>query len=136
MFDVNSFDIEKFDSILARGLSTGLGEQSGQMCIEAAICATLGLPHGDKPTCVTRSVREFKIALNDKRWSNPQARAEGLRDLGLEQLGSLGVVDDKKFISKLAEKTIRVLIPKLFRQVFKDNKVCLAAALVCEEQGT
>src|SRR6266480_87978 len=102
MFDVNSFDVEKFDSILTRGLSAGLGEQSGQMCIEAAICATLGLPHGDKPTCVAKSVRDFKIALNDKRWSSAKARAEGLRDLGLAQLGSLGVVDDKQFTSKLA----------------------------------
>ena len=43
MFDVKSFDVAKFDSILARGLSNGLGKRGGQVCIEAAICETLGL---------------------------------------------------------------------------------------------
>src|SRR5579864_104106 len=128
MFDINTFDVKKFDAILARGLSSGIGSPNGQMCIEAAICSTLGLPHEDDPRCVAKAVRRFKIALNDKTWSSPQARAKGLRDLGLAQLGSLGVVSDQKFVALLSKKIIQTLIPKVFRTVFPKNQACLDAA--------
>jgi hypothetical protein len=136
MFKLEDFSVEKFDSILAKGLSHGLGNPGSQVCIEAATCQTLGLPQGDDPGCVSAAVRYFKIKLNDSRWSSPEARAKGLRDLGLAQLGSKGVVNDYEFAKLLAEKTIRVLIPKIFRSVFVDNETCLAAALRCEEEGT
>src|SRR5438445_6949372 len=119
MFEISKFDVTKFDSILARGLSTGLGKAGGQVCIEAAICETLGLEHGDDPQCVAESVRAYKIRLNDSNWSSPKARAIGLRDLGLAQLGSKGAVKDSDFTSLMAEQTIRVIIPKLFREVLK-----------------
>jgi len=135
-FDPLTFDVPKFDGILARGLSKGVGNRAGSMCIEAAICVVLDLPHGDDPGCVAPSVRSFKIALNDKNWSTPEARAAGLRDLGLAQLGSLGVVDNAQFPKLLAEKVIRVLIPDLYRKIFKDNPTLLAAALRCEQEGT
>jgi hypothetical protein len=135
-FDVSKFDVSKFDSILARGLSNGLGKQGGQVCIEAAICETLGLSHGDDPKCVAESVRAYKIRLNDAAWSSPKARANGLRDLGIAQLGSKGVIDDLKFSQAIAEKTIRVIIPKLFREVFPMDENCLGAALRCEVEGT
>jgi hypothetical protein len=135
-FDVKTFDVHKFDKILSRGLSSGLGSRDGSMCIEAAICCVLDLPHGDDPKCVAESVRQFKISLNDKNWSSPEARASGLRNLGLAQLGSLGVVSDVNFVSRLAEKLTRVLIPKLFRQVFPGNAKLLALAAACESQGT
>jgi len=88
------FDVEKYDTILARGLSHGLGEAGGQVCIEAAICEVLGLGHSDDPKCVSAAVRRFKISLNDSNWSSPEARAKGLRELGIAQLGSLGIVYD------------------------------------------
>lgn len=135
-FDLKSFDVQKFDSILARGLCHGMGEQGSQVCIEAAICETLGLPHGDTPQCVSEAVRAFKIILNDSPWSSSKARAAGLRDLGIAQLGSKGVVDDVEFSKRLAEKTIRVLIPTLFREMFPNNAECLAAAERCELEGT
>jgi hypothetical protein len=128
--------VAKFDEILARGLSSGMGKRDGQMCIEAAVCAALDLPHGDEPQCVAAAVRTFKIALNDSNWSSTQARAAGMRDLGIAQVGSLGVVDDNVFVQKIAEKTIRVLIPALFREVFPNNEACLAAAKRCEDEGT
>src|SRR6266850_2480719 len=127
MFELNNFDLKKFDSILSRGLCTGVGTQGEQVCIEAAICETLGLPHGDDPGCVSDAVRSFKIALNDSRWSSDAARAKGLRALGIAQLGSKGVVNDVEFSKRLSEKAIRVLIPKLFRQIFT-NQECLDAA--------
>lgn len=132
MFDINTFDVQKFDKILSRGLSQGLGYTGGRVCIEAAICETLGLGLSDDPKCVSAAVRSFKIALNDSNWSSPENRAKGLRNLGLAQLGSLGVVNDKDFVDRLLEKTIRILIPDLFRKVFVDP-VCLEAADRCEK---
>lgn len=78
-FDISAFDVAKYDGILMRGLSYTLGTAGGQVCIEAAICETLGMAHGDEPGCVAKTVREFKIALNDCDWSSPAARAKGLR---------------------------------------------------------
>lgn len=128
--------VPSFDKILERGLSRGLGKPDGQMCIEAAVCAALGLPHGDNPPCVAAAVRAFKIALNDSGWSSSQARANGMRELGIAQVGSKGVVDDVKFATRLAELTIRQLVPKLFREVFSGNETLIAAALRCEKEGT
>ena len=99
-FDISTFNVEEFDCILACGLSKGLGQRDNQVCIEAAICQTLGLPHSDDPGCVADTVRAFKIALNDSKWSSPKARAEGLRDLGLAQLGSKGVVGNVEFATR------------------------------------
>ena len=135
-FDVKSFDIALYDKILERGLSNGLGKRDGQMCIEAAICTALHLDHGDDPKCIAESVRSFKIALNDSQWSSTAARAAGLRDLGIAQLGSLGVVDDREFARIMAEQTTRVLIPQLFRKIFTEYPDCLAAADKCESKGT
>lgn len=126
--------IPKFDAILSRGLCSGVGDRNGQMCIEAAICAVLDLPHGDNPSCVSTAVRNYKIALNDSNWSSPAARADGLRALGIAQIGSISI-NDAEFAKRLAEKTIRVLIPALFREIFTDA-ACLAAADRCEKEGT
>jgi hypothetical protein len=106
------------------------------MCIEAAICTVLDLPHGDDPKCVTQSVRSFKISLNDKKWSSGKARAEGLRDLGLAQLGSLGVVDSVEFSKRLAYKIISVLLPTFVRDAFPKNVKYLEAAKLCEDTGS
>jgi hypothetical protein len=132
-FDPTTFDVGKYDSILQRGLCIGKGSPTGEMCIEAAICYTLGLPHGDDPLCVSEAVRAFKITLNDKQWSSPKARAKGLRDLGLAQLGSKGVVDDIEFVTILSRKIIGILIPDLFRKVFKNNPSLLKTADECEK---
>src|SRR5580692_9706788 len=135
-FDVTSFDVAEFDRILSLGLSSGMGERGSQVCIEAAICQVMNLPHSDDPGCVAAAVRSYKITLNDSPWSSPAARAKGLHDLGLAQLGSKGVVDDREFATRMAEKTIRVLIPKLFRSIFPKDQACLDAALRCEREGT
>ena len=122
-FNPKKFDVAKFDSILARGLCRGMGTRGKQVCIEAAICQTLGLPHGDDPGCVAHSVRHFKICLNDAHWSSPKARAKGLRDLGIAQLGSKDTIDDAMFRKILFEKTVRVLIPALFRNLFPGGQI-------------
>lgn len=124
--------INKYDEILSRGLSKGIGGIDRQMCIEAAICTTLDLPFSDDPLCVTESIRQYKIKMNDSNWSSELARSRGLRDLGLAQLGSLGVISNEDFVNKLMQKTIGTLIPTLFREIFPNNKKCLEAANMCE----
>lgn len=133
-FNVSTFDVKKFDEILSRGLSDGLGNRNGQMCIEAAICTVLDLLHGDDPQCVAKSVRSFKISLNNKKWSSAEARAKGLRDLGLAQLGSLGVVDDKIFVKRLAEEIIGQILPKLFRKLYPKNVKFMELVDICEKE--
>ena len=128
--------IPKIDAILERGLCRGIGARHGVMCIEAALCAALDLPHGDNPECVAKAVRTFEIGLNDAEWSSPIARAKGLRDVGIAQLGSKGVVDNVQFITRLSRKIIRRLIPALFREIFPWNLSCLIAADECERKGT
>ena len=128
--------IRKFDGLLARGLCSGVGSANGQMCIEAAITQALGLPFNDEPECVAESVRRYKIRLNDtSRWISAHTRAEALRGIGIAQIGSKGVVDDKEFVRRLADKTARILIPQLFREVFSKDTRCMAAADRCEEEG-
>src|SRR5690242_21920248 len=80
--------------VVDQGLCGGLGKPiPGMMCVEAAVCFAMGLPHGDNPPCVHPVVRSFKIALNDKNWGSNAARAKGMRKLAVAQLGSADTVD-------------------------------------------
>lgn len=124
------------------GLVKGLGvPEPGKMCIEAAFCFALGLPHGDNPPHVSRALRAFKIRLNDANWSSNAARAKGMRELAIAQVGS-DLIDDRIFTKMLTEETIRKIIPLCFREVTKVMKeekhklAMLAAADKCEKEGT
>ena len=56
----------KVIKMVDKGLTRGQGSPiPGQMCVEAAVCYAMGLPHSDSPPCVGRAVRSFKIDLND-----------------------------------------------------------------------
>lgn len=80
------------------GLVRGLGHpEPGQMCVEAAVCYALGLPHSDDPQCVSETLRTVKIMLNDALWSSNQTRSKGLRRLALAQLGSKDHLDESAF---------------------------------------
>ncbi len=133
-FDVTTFDVKLYDKILKRGLSDGVGDRwaedrwgeegekdnnygpgDGQMCIEAAICAVLGVPQEDDPPCVTASIKSFKINLNDNNWSSARARAKGLYDLGLAQLGSRGVITDVQFNKAFMTEAKKELIPTVLK---------------------
>lgn len=110
----------KVRDTVAAGLSNGMGSpEPGKMCVEAAVCYALGLPHGDDPCCVSPALRALKISLNDKRWSSPAARAEGLKRLALAQLGSAGVLDDQEFRRRVVEMTIRTSVPLALRSAAK-----------------
>lgn len=134
--NIETFDVSKYNDLLGRGLCCGVGAEGGQVCIEAAVSLVLGEGLDDKPTCVASAVRHFAVRLNDSRWSSAQARAKGLRDLGLAQLGSVGFVDDVAFAKRLAELHIRELLPAFLREVVPGTADLEAAAKRCEEEGS
>src|SRR5262245_25758668 len=93
--------------VVDAGLVKGVGvPELGQMCVEAAVCYALGLPHGDEPNCVAPALRALKINLNDREWSSAAARAKGLRRLAVAQLGSAGALDGREFARRCAKLAI------------------------------
>jgi hypothetical protein len=123
------------------GLSHGKGQPvPGQMCVEAAVCFAMGLPHGDNPTCVAPVLRYLKIGLNDRQWSSKAARAKGLRRLAVAQLGSAGHLDEQEFRRRVVDMTIRRSVPSALRSAAKVNpqhaEALEAAAVRCDQEGT
>ena len=132
--------VTKINTLLDSGLCFGVGKpKPGKMCVEAAICYALDLPHGDDPGCVMPSLRRLKIRLNDSRWSTNKARAEGLRRLAIAH-GSKGM-DEKDFAKRVATMTIRTVVPGALRSAAKrltgeHSTRLLAIALKCEQEPT
>lgn len=125
------------------GLVAGIGRPvPGAMCVEAAVCYAMGLPHSDEPTCVSPALRVLKIRLNDSDWSSNQARAKGMRRLALIQLGSAGALDDAEFAKRVVELVIRKQVPAALRadaSVYSDSNrraAMLVAAGRCAQEGT
>ena len=124
--------VPKLINIVNAGLSSGLGSPiPGKMCVEAAVCMALGLPHSDDPGCVATSFRSLKIGLNDQHWSSNKARAKGMLRLAIAQLGSKDVVNDAVFTKMVAEMTIRKILPIALRHVGLHKE-----ADRCEAEGT
>lgn len=99
---LNETTIKKILNTVDAGLSRGLGIAiPGHMCVEAAVCYALGLPHGDDPGCVGNSIRVYKIEINDAIWSSDKARAAGMRRLAVAQIGSdqINQVEFSKLVS-------------------------------------
>lgn len=114
--EINRELAAKVLSVVDKGLSSGLGTRKpGQMCVEAAVCYAMGLPHGDDPNCVSPAVRAFKIALNDAKWSSKAARAKGMRRLAIIQLGTADTLDDKEFARRLGMLACTVIAPRALR---------------------
>lgn len=110
--------------IVDRGLSEGLGNgRRGDVCVEAAVCLALGLPHGDNPPCVGSGVRSAKIHLNDiAAWGSKKARAAGLREVAVAQLGS-NEIDQKKFAKRLGILVVNRVLSKLLRDVASNERI-------------
>ena len=86
---INKELAKKVLNVVDKGLVNGMGEAvPGKMCVEAAVCYALGLPHSDNPPCVGQNVRSFKISLNDQKWPTDKDRTKGMRKLAIAQLGS------------------------------------------------
>ena len=129
--------------VVDAGLVNGVGNPvPGQMCVEAAVCYAMGLPHSDDPGCVSSALRSLKIRLNDSNWSSNEARAKGLRRLAVAQLGSRGVLDDAEFVRRVVELAIRKSVPAALRAAAschpnpKHRAELNAAADRCEAEPT
>jgi len=132
---------EKVRDTVMAGLVSGVGvAELGKMCVEAAVCYSLGLPHGDDPGCVAQSLRRIEITLNEASWSSKEARAAGLLRMALVQLGSAGVLDEGEFVRRVVDITIRRSVPLALRAAARRNPahaVALEAAAVrCGQEGT
>ena len=143
MFEITREIAIKVRDTVDAGLVKGKGIQiPGQMCVEAAVCYAMGLPHSDEPPCVSAAVRSLKIGLNDSAWSSDEIRGRGMRRLALAQLGSAGTVDDAEFNRRVIEVIIRRFVPIALRaaasvhhkQIHKD--ALEAAAVNCEKAET
>ena len=139
MYELNEKLASRVLEIVDVGLVKGKGKPvPGQLCVEAAVCLAMGLPHSDEPTCVGSSVRAFKIRLNDSAWSSDKARAQGMRKLAVAQLGS-DTIDQKAFRQIVVEQTIRQILPIALRAAAsrnpKHSERLEAAAVRCEKDG-
>src|SRR5262245_10924531 len=141
MIDITESVARRVLEVVDAGLSEGLGEPlPGEMCVEAAVCFALDLPHGDEPQCVAPALRSLKIRLNDSRWSSNAARGKGLRRLAVAQLGSKDHLDEREFVRRCAELVISTCVPAALRaaaSVHKDaqhRNALLAAADRCETE--
>jgi hypothetical protein len=134
-------DARKVLSVVDCGLSMGIGTPTpGQMCIEAAVCYALGLPHGDDPKCVASAVQWYKITVNDSEWSSKAARGRGMRRVAIAQLGS-DQINERRFADIVARLTIQRILPVALRAVARRasdprKSTLLAAAVRCETEGT
>ena len=140
--EITQSQVIKLLGVIDAGLVKGVGNPiPGKMCVEAAVCFALGLPHGDDPKCVAPALRSLKIRLNDSHWSSNGARAKGLRRLAVIQLGSKGFLDEKEFIIKCAGLVTKTSVPLALRAVasiHKDSAHAQAlrdAANRCEIEG-
>ncbi len=106
----------KVRDTVACGLTAGIGDNiAGKMCVEAAVCFAMGLPHSDNPPCVGKAVRAFKIRLNDSWWSSDEARAEGMKKIAIAQLGSNNI-DQKEFTKRLIVKISNTFLADLAKE--------------------
>jgi hypothetical protein len=142
MIEINETVARKLLTVVDAGLSHGMGDPTpGNMCIEAAVCYALGMPHSDDPGDAP-ALRRLKIRLNNSAWSSKTARAKGMRRLALAQLGSAGVLDEAEFVKRVVRLAIQVYVPLALRAAasMKGNKAhkdaLESAAAACEAEPT
>jgi len=119
---INKKLVNKINSLLDKGVTSGLSKdpKPGEMCVEQVICYALGEEITDRPSCVDEEVRWFVISLNDRNWSSPSARAEGMRELSIAQLGSK-FLNQWEFLDKLSFRLITKLLPAMFRALGEEK---------------
>jgi len=126
-----NFDRSTYDRLLSRGLPSGLGGTE-HACIMACLNLACGgtLTDAAESPCVLPAAARFAIRLNDADWSSEMARADGLKDLGLALLGT-NDLDRKVFLLRLAEATIREVVPVFMRRAGLADE-----AKRCADEGT
>jgi len=119
---INQQLVNKIHCLLDKGVTPGISKdpKPGKMCLEQVISYALGEEITDRPSCVGVQVREFVIALNDKDWSSPSARAEGMRELSIAQLGS-NFLDREEFVGKFSFVVITKMLPSMFKDLGEER---------------
>src|SRR5260221_944097 len=118
-YKVNIATARKVLEAVDAGLVRGLGEQTpGKMCIEAAVCYAMGMPHSDRPKCVGSAVRAYKIRLNDANWSTDKGRAKGMREVAIATLGS-DQIDQRQFTDLVVIGAISQVLPRALARISK-----------------
>jgi len=119
---INQGLVNSIHSLLDKGVTCCFSPdpKPGNMCLEQVISYALGEEIGDKPSCVGKQVRKFVIYLNDANWSSPSARAEGMKQLAIAQLGSDSLNQDE-FREKLIFAVITKLLPAMFRDLGEEK---------------
>lgn len=114
--NLSAKDARRVLQVVDAGLIDGVGNPiPGQMCVEAAVCYALGYPHGDNPKCVGSMARTIKIDLNDAdAWPSDKARAKGMRELSVAQLGS-NQINQRKFVGAFLLGCLQRLLPVLLK---------------------
>ena len=130
---------------LDHGLSSGVKNVQGQVCVMAAIHLAENPSKSitdvtDTTYCVDHDIRAIAIPVNDGRWSSAEARTAGMRPLAFAMLGSRGI--PKEVLGpRLADVAVRVFTPVALRAVAAvvqepHKSRLLDAALRCEREGT
>jgi len=119
---INQNLVNKIDSLLDKGVTCcfSLDPKPGNMCLEQVVSYALGEKINDSPSCVGEEVINFVINLNDRNWSSASARAEGMRDLSIAQLGS-NSLDQEEFLEKLSFAVLTKMLPSMFRELGEDK---------------
>jgi hypothetical protein len=112
--------IDHLLNVIDHGLTMGLGgPEPGRMCVEAAVCYAFDWDHNDRPLCVHSDLRDFKVNLNDTYWSSNKARAEGMKELAIAQLGSLDL-NVKAFIKQMHKYVLQDFVPNFLLEMHKN----------------
>jgi len=119
---INQELVSKIHCLLDKGVISGISPypKPGNMCVEQVVCYAMGEEIGDKPSCVGKQVRKFVTFLNDSSWSSPSARAEGMRELSIAQLGS-NSLNQKEFRDKILFAVITKMLPAMFRDLGEER---------------
>jgi len=119
---INQELANKINCLLDKGVTCGFSKdpKPGEMCLEQVVSYALGEDITDEPSCVGYEVRWFVTRLNDRNWSSPSARAEGMRDLAIAQLGS-NSLDQKEFLEKLSFAVFTKIFPAMFRELGEER---------------
>jgi len=113
--------IQQFDSLIAPGLAPTDYHRDNLENAQSALCLSLGLHRWARPENILLSAWGYVSRLNGLPWSSPEARAAGLRDITIAQLGSRGVASDANFVHLVEAKLFSILLPRLFRRKMYDT---------------
>jgi len=119
---INKELVNEIHSLLDKGVTFGFSKdpKPGNMCVEQVVSYALGEEINDEPSCVGKKVREFVVRLNCQEWSSDSARAEGMRDLAIAQLGS-DLLNQDEFLEKISFAAITKLLPSMFRDLGEER---------------